>query len=65
MLSVEGDPKESKYASKIFSDFMLTEGYDGIIYIEGGDHPEHKAPVSFVFYNLDKIGTYDTWKPET
>ncbi len=51
-------------AASIFTDFMTSQGYDGAIYIEGGDDPRQKEPTSFVFYNLDKIGTYETWKQE-
>ncbi len=57
MLSVKGDPQVSEYACKFFRDFILTEGYDGIVYVEGGDHPEHqlRGPASVVFFNLEKI----------
>ena len=61
MLSLDGNASNSEYASDKFRNFMLEQGYDGIIYIEGGDHPDHVAPVSYVFYNLEKIGTYDAW----
>lgn len=64
MLALLGDPKNREYASKIFRDFMRSQGYDGIIYLEGGDHPDQVKPASFVFYNLDKIGTYETWNPD-
>jgi len=61
MLSLMGDPSASEYASQYFHDFMLSQGFDGAIYIEGGDHPEQVRPVSFVFFNLGKLGTYETW----
>lgn len=48
-------------AGEEFSRFMLDQGYDGAIYIEGGDVPGQKNPVSYVFYNYEKIGTYDNW----
>lgn len=49
-------------AAGVFTDFMKNKGFDGIIYIEGGDHKEHKNPASYVFYNPYKIGTYESWK---
>ncbi len=63
MLSLVGDPNRSEYASRMFRSFMLSEGYDGVIYIEGGDHPEHmkRKPVSVVFFNVNTIGTFETW----
>ncbi len=47
--------------ANIFTTFMLSKGYDGIIYIEGGDNPGQNNPTSFVFYNLSKIGSYESW----
>lgn len=44
-----------------YTRFMLGKGYDGIIYVEGGDIPEQKDPTSFTFYNLSKVGTYESW----
>jgi len=44
-----------------FRRFMLGQGYDGLIYVEGGDSVEAKACSSYVFYNLEKVGTYDIW----
>lgn len=64
MLSLEGSRRYSEYAAHTFSKFMKQDGFDGIIYIEGGDIKEQQNPVSFVFFNLDKIGTYDTWHTE-
>ncbi len=49
----------------LFSEFMRKEGFDGIVYIEGGEgYPPRHAP-SFVFYNPQKIGTYEDWKQRT
>ncbi|MDO8570833.1 MAG: hypothetical protein Q7R97_04590 [Candidatus Daviesbacteria bacterium] len=45
-----------------FSNFMQTLGYDGLIYIEGGEGEKRKNHTSFVFYNLSKIGTYESWQ---
>ncbi len=61
LLSVTGKSGASQFASRIFREFMLSQGYDGLIYIEGGDHRDHKNPVSYVFFNLDKIGDYSAW----
>lgn len=45
-----------------FSLFMTELGYDGLIYVEGGDRAtEAKECASYVFYNLEKIGDYDLW----
>ena len=41
---------------------MQKEGYDGIIYIEGGDIPEQKNPTTYVFYDLEKVGTFESWR---
>lgn len=60
-LSTDGYGRVTEHCVGIFTDFMLQKGYDGIIYIEGGDHSEHINPLSVLFYNLKKIGTYETW----
>ncbi len=61
MLSEDGFGKNTEHAADTFREFMQQEGYDGIIYVEGGDHLGHKSPVSYVFYNLKKIGTFEAW----
>lgn len=61
MLSLTGNRHNSEYAMTIISEFMLSKGYDGLICIEGGDHPKHKRPPSYVFFNLKRIGTYEAW----
>ena len=48
----------------LFSDFMLEEGYDGLVYNEGGEGIQGKGGTSYVFYNLKKIGTYESWHKE-
>ena len=63
MLSILGSSEASEYASGIFSEFMKAHGYDGAIYLEGGDHPDHKNPTSYIFYQLDKLGTFEIWNP--
>lgn len=51
--------------SKLFANFMKEQGYDGIIEMEGGEGPGKQAAASFVFFNLRKIGTYETWHQTT
>lgn len=48
----------------LFSDFMVAEGYDGLIYNEGGEGKDGQGGASYVFYNLEKIGTYESWQEE-
>jgi len=48
----------------LFSDFMLEEGYDGLVYNEGGEGAAGEGGASFVFYNLKKVGTYESWHEE-
>lgn len=47
--------------SKLFRDFMLSKGIDGIIYNEGGEGTQGKGGATYAFYNLEKIGDYDAW----
>ncbi|MFZ5366268.1 MAG: hypothetical protein ACOZBZ_03145 [Patescibacteria group bacterium] len=51
--------------TNLFSNFMKQEGYDGLVYIEGGEDQSRKGHASFVFYNLEKIGTYESWHNST
>ncbi len=54
--------------SKMFSDFMVEQGYDGAILIEAAENKklvpkeELVSQPTYVFYNMDKIGTYDAWQ---
>lgn len=64
MLSLVGSSEASEYGSRYFSEFMISHGYDGVIFIEGGDHPEHHNPTSYIFYNLNKIGTFEAWNQQ-
>lgn len=48
----------------LFSDFMITQGYDGLVYNEGGEGLKFNGGASYVFYNLKKIGTYESWNKE-
>ncbi len=62
MTSASGNEDSSEYAGSLFKDFITGKGFDGIIYIEGGDNRvKHKNPISYVFYNLKTIGTYETY----
>lgn len=45
----------------LFSKFMIECGYDGVIYNEGGEGLEFSGGSSYVFYNLKKIGNYESW----
>lgn len=48
-----------------FGDYMKSQGYDGLVINEGSEKAKDKLVTAYVFYNLEKIGTYDTWHPET
>lgn len=48
-----------------FSQFMREEGFDGLVYVEGGEGQNKQQSASYVFYNLRKIGTYESWKSQT
>lgn len=50
---------------KLFSNFMSQEGYDGLVSIEGGEGNDKKNHPSYVVFNLQKIGTYDSWHQES
>lgn len=47
-----------------FSDFMIHQGFDGLVYNEGSEKNRDQSVTTYVFYNLDKIGTYETWHQE-
>lgn len=51
----------SPYWSYLFSDFMIKQGYDGLVYNEGGEGWGTGA-TSYVFYNLKKVGTFESWQ---
>ncbi|MBI2330073.1 hypothetical protein HYU94_01665 [Candidatus Daviesbacteria bacterium] len=53
---------------KLFANFMVGQGYDGLVYVEGGEGAKRQNSPSYVFYNLEKVGTYNSWqsrKPRT
>jgi len=64
LISGRGNQSLSEKGSSYFTQFMLDKGYDGLICNEGGDHPDQKHTTSLVFYNLEKIGVYETWHSE-
>lgn len=49
----------------IFSEFMQSQNYDGLIYIEGGEGLQRTNHASYVFFNLDKIGSFESWKSDS
>lgn len=61
MLGIDGTMSSSEKGAITFTEFMLYQGYDGLIYYEGGDGWYESAP-SFVFYNPKKVGTFQTWQ---
>jgi hypothetical protein len=46
----------------LFSQFMKDEGYDGVIYREGGEGEKGKDSPTFCFFNLEKINTFEGWQ---
>ncbi|MHA2060877.1 MAG: hypothetical protein ACW963_01110 [Candidatus Sifarchaeia archaeon] len=46
---------------KLFSNFMIEEGYDGLIHNEGGEGKDAKNHTSYVFYNLETVGNFESW----
>lgn len=48
--------------SKVFANFMIREGMDGIIYNEPSSVTQGKTSPLSVFFSLAKIGTYENWK---
>ncbi len=47
----------------IWREFCKKNGWDGIVYVEGGEDSFSKEQDrSYVFYNLEKIGTYQDWQ---
>jgi hypothetical protein len=47
-----------------FREFMLANGIDGVIYNEGGEGQNKRPHASFIFYNYDKIGSFEDWNSE-
>jgi hypothetical protein len=46
----------------LFASYVKKSGFDGLIYNESGDASHFGRAPSYVFYNLDKIGNFDSWK---
>jgi hypothetical protein len=61
MIGLDGDPGMSEALSGIFTEFMHSKNYDGLIFNEGGDRYDQESSGTHIFYNLDVIGDYDTW----
>lgn len=49
------------WGASLFPNFLQEEGFDGLVYNEGGEGLSGKGGASFVFFNLKKIGTYESW----
>lgn len=47
---------------KLFSKFMIEQNYDGLIYNEGSEKKNGQINPSYVFYNLEKINTFENWQ---
>ena len=61
MLSLTGETAHSEFGALHINKFMRQKGFDGLIYLEGGDHRNHRIPASYLFFNLHKLGTYESW----
>lgn len=48
----------------MWSQFMLRKGIDGIVYHEGSEVERGQLTENIVFYNLTKIGTWESWHRE-
>lgn len=48
--------------SHIFKDFMLSKGYDGMIYREGGEGEAREPLTGYVFYNPRVVDTFEGWQ---
>lgn len=45
-----------------FRDFMVAQGFDGLIYREGGEGKEGKDLTGYVFYNPGVVDTWEGWQ---
>jgi hypothetical protein len=45
----------------LFTSFIKEAGFDGLIYNESGDASHFGRAPSYVFYNLNKVGNYESW----
>jgi hypothetical protein len=48
-----------------FRDFMLSQGYDGMIYREGGEGEKREDLTGYVFYNYRVVDTREGWLKRT
>ncbi|MCR4305955.1 MAG: hypothetical protein NUV73_02640, partial [Candidatus Daviesbacteria bacterium] len=46
---------------RLITKFFLSKGYDGLIYIEGGEGKKKQDHNSYIFYNSKKVGTFNNW----
>ena len=58
------DGDNSGALSSVFRDYMLSLGYDGMIYVEGGEGKSSQNLTGYVFYNPKVINTWDGWQKE-
>jgi hypothetical protein len=47
---------------ELFAKFMKKEGYDGVIYNEGGEGKNAKGSATYCFFNTEVIDTYEGWQ---
>jgi len=63
--SVDRRLTDGKYPSPpwidLFSAFMKGKGYDGVIYIEGGEGKKGADNATYCFYNTEAINTFEGW----
>lgn len=50
------------FLSGIFRQFMIAEGYDGMIYREGGEGEHRESLTGYVFYNYEAVDTWEGWQ---
>lgn len=50
------------FVAPIFRDFMLSEGYGGMIYREGGEGKGGENLTGYVFYNPRVLDTWEGWQ---
>lgn len=48
--------------SEAFHNFMRSQGYDGMIYREGGEGEDGEDLTGYVFYNPEVVDTYEGWQ---
>jgi len=47
----------------LWREFCQVQGWDGVICVEGGeDHFSKNQDRTYIFYNLEKVGTYRDWQ---